>query len=220
MRRSEYKPSVPGRPGRPGPGRKGTIEGHPSRGEIEHDIAVGVPSRTIARKYDISRDIVLRWSKKLPSQLRAKRYVGLLKATDDLEKLRIEESDNLLKNLAMQRARLLLAQDAAIAIEDLSVIARLSAQIHQNLELVGKYLGEFAKVSVQTNISLLVTPEYLKLRSALLQALADFPEAKFAVAAVLHDLEGAAAAQKPVPNGHDRAPVVIDTQSIEVQPNA
>jgi hypothetical protein len=58
MRRSEYKPSVLGRPGRPGPGRKGTIEGHPRRGEIEHDSAVGVPSRTIARKYDISKDVV------------------------------------------------------------------------------------------------------------------------------------------------------------------
>jgi len=123
-------------------------------------------------------------------------------------------SDNLLKNLAMQRARLLLAQDKAIAIEDLSVIARLSAQIHQNLELVGRYLGEFAKVAVQTNISLLVTPEYLKLRTALLQALAPYPEAKYAVAAVLHDIEGAAA-QEPVANGHDKAPVVIDAEPLE-----
>jgi hypothetical protein len=214
MRRSEYKPSVPRRPGRPGPGRKCTIEGHPRRGEIEHDIAVGVPSRTIARKYDISKDVVSRWSKKIPQQLRARRFIGLMKATDDLEKLRIEESDNLLKNLAMQRARLLLAQDRAIAIEDLSVIARLSGQIHQNLELVGKYLGEFARTTVQTNISLLVTPEYLKLRTALLQALADFPEAKYAVAAVLHDIEGAAA-QEPVANGHDKVPAVIEAQPIE-----
>jgi hypothetical protein len=219
MRRSEHKPSVPGRPGRPGPGRKGTIEGHPRRGEIEHDIAKGISQRTIAKRYDISRDVVMRWAKRIPPQLRAKRYVGLLKATDDLERLRIEESDNLLKNLAVQRARLLLAQDRAIAIEDLSVIARLSAQIHQNLELVGKYLGEFAKVSVQTNISLLVTPEYLKLRAALLQALADFPQAKYAVAAVLHQIEGAAA-QEPVANGHDRVPAVIEAQPIEVQPNA
>jgi hypothetical protein len=168
----------------------------------------------IARKYDVSRDVVHRWSKtKIPPQLKAKRYVGLLKATDDLEKLRIEESDNLLKNLAMQRARLLLAQDAAIAIEVLSVIARLSGQIHQNLELVGKYLGEFAKVSVQTSVSLLVTPEYLKLRAALLQALWPYPEARQAVAAILHDTEGAAA-QEPVPKGHD---VVIEAQPVEVR---
>jgi hypothetical protein len=169
-----------------------------------------VPSRTIARKYDISKDIVLRWSKKIPQQLRARRFIGLMKATDDLEKLRIEESDNLLKNLAMQRARLLLCRDKAIALEDLMAIARLSGQIHHNLELVGKYLGEFARTTVQANISLLVTPEYLKSRTALLQALADYPEAKYAVAAVLHDIEGAA-------NGHDRVPEVIDAKPIEVR---
>jgi hypothetical protein len=213
MNRQKFKPSVPGKPG------VCTIEKHPRRGEIEHDIAVGVPCRTIARKYDISKDVVLRWSKKIPLQLKAKRYVGLLRAADDLEKLRVEESDNLLKNLAMQRARLLLCQDKAIALEDLSAIARLSSQIHTNLELVGKYLGEFARHSVQTNISLLVTPEYLKLRTALLQALADFPEAKYAVAAVLHDIEGAAA-KEPVANGHDMVPAVIEARPIEVQPNA
>jgi hypothetical protein len=91
---------------------------------------------------------------------------------------------------------------------------RLSGQIHQNLELVGRHLGEFAKVSVQTNISLLVTPEYLKLRAALLQALWPFPEARQAVASVLHSIEGAAA-QEPVPNGHDKAPVVIDAEPLE-----
>jgi hypothetical protein len=121
--------------------------------------------------------MIIRWSKKIPEQLKAKRYVGLLKAADDLETLRVQESDNLLRNLAMQRARILLAQDKAIGIEDLGVIARLSGQIHQNLELTGKYLGEFARVTTQTQISLLVTPEYLKLRSALLRALWPFPEA-------------------------------------------
>jgi hypothetical protein len=210
MKKGDFKPSVPGRPG------VGTIEKHPRRGEIEHDIAVGVPSRTIARKYDLSKDCILRCSKRIPVQLKAKRYVGLLKATDDLETLRVQESDNLLRNLAMQRARILLAQDKAAALEDLMSIARLSGQIHQNLELVGKYLGEFARTTVQTNISLLVTPEYLKLRSALLHALWPFPEARRAVAAVLHDIEGAAA-QEPAPNGHDKAPVVIEAQPIETR---
>jgi hypothetical protein len=205
--KSDIKPSVPGRPG------VSTIEKHPRRGEIEHDIAVGVPCRTVARKYDLSRDTVLRWSKKIPLQLKAKRYIGLLKATDTLEEVRAQESDNLLRNLAMQRARLLLCQDKAIELEDL-MIARLSGQIHQNLELVGKYLGEFARVSVQTSINLLITPEYLKLGSALLHALWPFPEARQAVAAVLHDIEGAAAQAN---NGHDRAPVVIEAQPIEVR---
>jgi hypothetical protein len=149
----KFKPTVPGRP------HHSVIEKHPRRGEIEADIARGVSERIIARKYDISRDVVHRWSKtKIPPQLRAKRYVGLLNATSDLETLRIEESDGLLKNLALQRARLLLAQDTAMEIEDLKSVSFLSGQIHKNLELVGRYLGEFAKHTVQTNISILVQP--------------------------------------------------------------
>jgi hypothetical protein len=203
---NKFKPSVPGTP------HRSVIEKHPRRSEIEHDIARGISERTVARKYDISRDSVHRWSKtKIPPQLKAERYVGLIKAGDSLEQLRIEESDNLLKNLAMQRARLLLAQDKAIEKHSLMAISYLSAQIHKNLELVGRYLGEFAKHTVQTNISILVQPEYLKLRTALLQALADFPEARWAVANVLHSIEGAAAA----PNGHDKAgsaPVMIEAR--------
>jgi hypothetical protein len=132
-----FKPSVSGRP------HHSVIEKHPRRGEIEADIGRGVSERVIARKYDISRDVVHRWSKtKIPPQLRAKRYVGLLNATSDLETLRIEESDGLLKNLAMQRARLLRSQDLAIELEDLKSISFLSGQIHKNLELVGRYLGD------------------------------------------------------------------------------
>jgi hypothetical protein len=160
---------------------------------------------------------VHRWSKtKIPPQLRVKRYVGLLNATSDLETLRIEESDGLLKNLALQRARLLLAQDTAMEIEDLKSVSFLSGQIHKNLELVGRYLGEFAKHTITTNVSILVQPEYLKLRSALLQALAPFPEAKFAVVAALHGLESAAA-QEPVANGHDKAPPMIEAQPIDAR---
>jgi hypothetical protein len=130
--------------------------------------------------------------------------------------LRIEESDGLLKNLAMQRGRLLLAQDKAIAKNNLMATSYLSAQIHKNLELVGRYLGEFAKHTVQTNVSILIQPEYLKLRSALLQALAPFPEAKQAVVSALHQLESTAA-QGPIANGHDRAPALIDVHPIEAR---
>ena len=64
-------------------------------------------------------------------------------------------------------------------------VATLPHGIHRNLELVGKYLGEFAQHSVSTTISILVTPEYLDLRAALLRALAPYAEARRAVAATL-----------------------------------
>jgi hypothetical protein len=215
--------SKPRQAGKPG---YSTILNHPDRLKIEHDIAIGVPSRTIGHKYGISKDTILRWKNKMPPQLLAKKYANLLAATDDLEQLRIDESEGLLKNLAMQRARILLAQDKAIKLGDLMSIARLSHQVHENIRLVGSYLGEFARRSIETNISLLIQPEYLQLRTALVTALKPFPEARAAVAAVLHRIEGAAA-QAPAPcpangsaNGDVPVPAMIDVTPTEVTADA
>ncbi len=97
----------------------------------------------------------------------------------------------------MQRARLLLAQDQAMEIDDHNMVTRVSCQIHKNIELTGRYLGEFAQHSVQTKINVLIQPEYLELRSKIVRALAPFPEASAAVASVLHSLEDRAARGTP-----------------------
>jgi hypothetical protein len=166
------------------------IDEHVDRGRIEYDLARGVPVRSVAKKYGLSKDACYRQLQKLPPQLKAAQFANLLKPGADLERLRIDESEGLLANLAMQRARLLLAQDAAMDREDGEMMVRTSAQVHKNLELVGRYLGEFAQRSISTQISVLISPEYLKLRAALVQALRPFPEARMAVAAVLHRIEG------------------------------
>jgi hypothetical protein len=177
-------------------GRRSTIIGHPDQARIERDLALGRPLQRIARKYGVSKDAAWRHKKNLPPQLKAALAGHALAPEQDLDKIRVTESEGLLANLAAQRARLLLSQDAALEAEQFGLVAQLAGGIHRNLELVGKYLGEFAQHSIHTTISLLVTPEYLELRSALLRALGPHPEAKRAVAAVLHNIE-TTAAQRP-----------------------
>ena len=176
--------------------RRSTIVGHPDQPRIERDLALGVPLNRIAKKYKVSRDAAWRHKKHLPPQLKSALAAHALKPGEDLEKLRVEESEGLLGHLAAQRARLLLSQDVALESEQFGLVAQISSQVHRNLELVGKLLDQFVSHSVHTTISLLVTPEYLELRSALLRALAPHPEAKRAVATVLHGIE-ANAAQRP-----------------------
>jgi len=77
--------------------------------------------------------------------------------------------------------------------EQFIIGSAISKVIHQNVELVARYLGELQQHSVQTNISVLVSPEYLQLRNALIKALGQFPEAKRHVAQVLYEIEGAVA---------------------------
>ena len=184
-------------------GGRSTIEDHPDRARIERDLALGKPLSKIAKKYGVSKDAAWRHKSKLPPQLKAALAAHALAPAEDLEKLRIEEGDALLSNLAAQRARLLIAQDAALEAEQFGLVAQLAGGIHRNIELVGKYLGEFAQHHHVTSVSILVSPEYLTLRNSLIRALAPFPAARQAVAAVLHQAESAGAQRtsKPLLDG-------------------
>ena len=177
------------------------VDRHPDRAAIERDLCLGVPLRRIAKKFGggLNKDCLHRHRKKLPAPLRRAMLAQALKPAEDLEKLRLTESEGLLANLAAQRCRLLLWQDSVAASEQFGIAAAISAQIHRNLELVGKYLGEFAQQSIQTNVSILISSEYLALRASLLRALQPFPEARAAVAAALHRMEAEAAQCQPVP---------------------
>jgi transposase-like protein len=174
------------------------LKTHEDRARIEFELARGGYVPAIARKYGVARTTLYRFRKNLPPQLRAARLAKRLKSQSELEDLRVEESTGLLQNLAQQRARLLLVQDCALEANNITGVVFASQSIQQNLKIVARLLGEFAEHQIKTSISVLITPEYLNLRSTLLRALRPFPEAARAVAAALHETESAAAAQAPM----------------------
>jgi hypothetical protein len=171
-----------------------TILLHPDRARIEYDLARGVPPRTVSKKYGPTIWALYRFRKKLPPQLRAAAIGRKLKAGAELDALREDESQGILQNLALQRARLLLVQDQALEGGDTREVTLISDAIARNISLTGRYLGEFAAHSVTTSVSVLISAEYLDLRTDLLRALAPYPEARRAVAAALHTRESAMAA--------------------------
>jgi hypothetical protein len=145
----------------------------------------------LARRYDLSTDSIYRHKKAhLPPQLRAKLIAGP-DCDLDLDRLRESESQSLLANLVALRHRLFASLDVAEECGDSNMVCRVTAQLHANLELTGKLLGDLGVGSVTNNV--LVLPEYVEMRVALVDALAAFPEARRAVAAVLHGLEHKAA---------------------------
>jgi hypothetical protein len=188
-----------------------SITKHPDRAQIERDLAVGIPVRRLVRKYGVGRDALYRHRKRLPPQLKAAMLAQSLRPGVDLDELRTVESEGLLVHLASQRARLLLWQDACASAEQFQVASAISAQIHRNLELVGKLVGEFAQHHVTTSVSVLLSPQYLELRSALLRALQPFPDARAAVVDAIHRLETKAAQQA-------RPPVLEALPAPEVSP--
>jgi len=170
-----------------------TILDHPDRARIEYDLARGAPIRQMAKKYNVSIDTLYRYRARIPPQLKVALLGRRLKAGADLDRLRIEESEGILQNLALQRARLLLVQDSALEAGDRREVAYIADVVHRNVKLTGVYLGEFARHEVKTSINILISSEYLELRSDLMRALTPFPEARRAVAAALHRVEARAA---------------------------
>jgi hypothetical protein len=128
----------------------------------------------------------------LPPQLRAKLIAGPSVEGVDLDRLREAESQSLLMNLVNLRGRLFCSLDVAEEHGDSAMAARVCAQLHRNLEITGELLGDLAAGTTTIN-NVVVLPAYVQMRVALVKALAPFPQAREAVAKVLHRVESKAA---------------------------
>ena len=111
----------------------------------------------------------------------------------DLDKLRETESQSLLSHLVALRHRLFASLDVAEECGDGRMISQLAGQLHKNMELVGRLLGDLGVGSTTVNVMLL--PAYIELRIGLVEALLPYPDARQAVAQALRRLEDKSAEQ-------------------------
>jgi len=176
---------------------------HRERAGIDLGLVRGVSVTALSRRYKVSTDSLYRHQKAhLPPQLRAALIAGP-DLSIDLDKLKETESQSLLANLVALRHRLFASLDVAEEYGDVSMVTRVVGQLHQNLEITGKLLGDLG-VGTQNVTNVLIMPAYVELRVAIVDALRGFPEAAKAVAATLHQIESKAAADvKPKEYAHD-----------------
>jgi hypothetical protein len=166
---------------------------HRECANIDLALARGVSISALSRRFKVSIDSLQRHRQNhLSPALRAKLIAGP-DLDIDLDKLKESESQSLLGNLVALRHRLFAALDAAEEYGDGAMLTRVSSQLHANLELTARLLGDLG-VGSTTNVNVLVMPAYVEMRIALVTALSAFPEANLAVAQVLHQLETKAAA--------------------------
>jgi hypothetical protein len=170
-----------------------TICKHREHAAIDLALARGVSVGALARRFKVGSDSLYRHKRAhLTAPLRAKLIAGHDLAVVDLERLRTDESASLLSNLVALRHRLFAGLDAAEEAGDANMVARVSNQLHRNFELVAKLLGDL-NVGTTINNNVLILPAYIELRVQVTRALSAYPEARQAVAAVLHQLESKAA---------------------------
>jgi hypothetical protein len=91
-------------------------------------------------------------------------------------------------------ATLTVLNDARLAGQP-DLVLRAADRVQRQLELQAKLLGELDE---RPRLNVILTPEWLSARTALLAALAPYPEARVAVAERLLSLEASTGA----PNGH------------------
>ena len=168
----------------------------PDRAAVDLGLANGTSCRILGSRYDLHRDAVWRhghnhMTDKLKARLKAAAFDGEV----NLDEIRIEESESLLNHLRAVRARLYRGIDNAEEFGNLSDLAKMSGQIHKNIELTGKLVGDLRTGTVVNN--LILTGEYHQLRTGLVLALKPFPKARLAVAQFLQSMEAEPIEHKP-----------------------
>jgi hypothetical protein len=161
-------------------GRKSKIEAHPRGDEIIRRLASG-------EEYsDIVRDIPgLTWDdldyyqkNKLPNIISKSKDLKAL--ADEIEQADVHKGDTYLQLVIGLQKKALDALEQQNAKEDPKSWAMISREARGYVELMGKALDRI-RDAPQQQINILVLPEWLELRSTIIQSLRPYPEALEAV---------------------------------------
>jgi hypothetical protein len=151
-----------------------TICNHQEREAINKALLAGEPLRNIAARTGTSATALHRHkAEHMPATLAKAQEARDTAQADDL--------------LAQVRRLQVVTMDIlahAYQAQDLRTALQAVGQARGNLELLGRLAGELEAESVKVNV-LVASPDWLRLRGAILGALDAYPEARLAVAEVL-----------------------------------
>jgi hypothetical protein len=156
--------------------RSCTICAHPAREAIDQALAQkrGIPR--LAAEYRVSEDALLRHrTRHLPALL--------VKAHAVRE---VTQADDLLGQLRALHARTLALLDEAEQAGKVGVAFMGIGQARGNLELMAKLMHQ---LEAQPTVNIMISAEWVQVRSLLLATLAPYPEARLAVARALQAQE-------------------------------
>ena len=155
--------------------RSCTICGHAGRTEIDKALAGGASNRSLASLYDVSEAAVRRHAgNHLPAKL------VLVREAED-----VREALDVVKQLkAINAASLHILKEAREQGKQGTALAAID-RIHKQIELQAKLLGELDERPV---VNVLVSPQWLQLRTTIITALDAHPQAR---ESVLRAVEGA-----------------------------
>lgn len=147
--------------------RKCSVCSHPEVDAINEALISGVSYRRIATQYGLTEASVRRHkSAHLPA--------ALVKAS---EASQVASADDLLSQIKALQAKALAILDRNLGKDDKIALSAIK-EARANLELIGKLLGELAS---SPTVVMVNNPEWIMLRTLIINALDNYPEAKMAV---------------------------------------
>lgn len=201
-------------------GKRGTpctICAHAARHQVDVGLTHRVPHRVLAARFGLSKDAIGRHAANHLSPVQRAAILAAAKPTAiDLDALRTSETEGLLAQLVTQRARLQAHSELAATLGDVRGAVAAEGAITSNLTLVAKLLGQLVQHHDVRHTSILISPDYLRLRATLVAALRPYPEAARAVGAALHAMEAEAATDITARAG--KAPLTIEHTPPAAQP--
>ena len=143
-----------------------TVCVHPDTDRINADIIEGATLDALSRAYGLTMSALHRHKQHIPAQL--------AKAQDAIE---IAAADSLMGRVASLNAKAEDVYSRAVKADNLQAAVSAIREMRGIVELYAKITGE---LQTQT-VSIVVTPEWIMLRNAILHALEPHPEARRAV---------------------------------------
>jgi hypothetical protein len=168
---------------------------HDDRSAIELAMARGAGKREAGKQFNVSEDAVWRhWQNHVPETIKIARRTEVLRPGARLEALVDEESVGLLDSLRVIRGGLLRQFDVALSIDNTGGVAMIARELHRNAELFAKATGELVPHTRKTIEHVVLSPQYLELRSELATVLRRHPDALRDVMGAFQRLESRASA--------------------------
>ena len=156
--------------------RSCTVCEHPDREAVDEALVGGASNRSLASLYDVSEAAVRRHkANHLPAKL------VMAQAAEE-----VAQADDLLDQMQDLQARTLAILEAAESTNQHRTALSAIREARSNLELLAKLLGELDERPV-TNV--LVSAEWVSVRTAMMEALGPYPQARVAVVGRLSELE-------------------------------
>ena len=157
--------------------RKCVVCEHEKVNEINKALLAGETYRNIAKRFSVSISSLSRHKNQhIPK--------AMTKAQEAQE---VAQADNLLEQVQSLQSRALSILAKAEASGDLRTALQGIREARSCLELLAKLQGELQQ---EGTVNITLAPEWLELRTVILQSLEPWPEARLAIAQAVKEVEG------------------------------